>query len=130
MATKRRKTSRGKTARTTAKPKPTGGAGGKDRRRAPDRRTGERRATPGRPGTTELPLGERAERLRAAIEQSKLTAPDPWTYTPKARRWGQRAEQLVYRIRGGESPVLGRELEALTAEVEGDRDFQDARGRF
>lgn len=130
MATKRGKTSRGKRTRTTAKPKPTGGAGAKDRPRTPDRRVADRRVTPDRPSPAELPLGERAERLRAAIEQSKLTALDPWTYGPKARRWGQRAEQLVYRIRGGESPVLRRELEALTAEVEGDRDFQEARRRF
>ena len=131
MATKRGKTSRGKTTRTTAKPKPTRGAGAKDRPRTPDRRVADRRVTPDRPVATELPLGERAEQLRAAIERSKLTAADPWAYTPKAREWRQRAQALVEQIaREGDTAALRRRLEALTAEVEGDRDFQQARRLF
>jgi len=73
---------------------------------------------------------ERAERLRDAIEQSKLSAADPWVYAAKARAWRQRAQQLVDEIaRSGDTPALQRGLATLAAEVEGDRDFQEARRR-
>ncbi len=138
MATKREKRSGAKTARRTAKAKKrSAGAGVTERRRTPDRREPERRLTPDRrpalavPAIAEPSLLERAEQLRAAIERSKLTAPDPWTYTARARRWGQRAQQLVEQIaREGDTAALRRRLEALTAELEADRDFQEARRLF
>jgi hypothetical protein len=75
--------------------------------------------------------GERAERLRDAILRSKLTHPNPWTYAPKARGWGERAQVLVEMIVvEGHTPVILRTLETLHAEVEGDRDFQEARRLF
>lgn len=77
------------------------------------------------------PLGERAERLRDAILRSKLTHPDPWTYAPKARAWGDRAQVLVDLIVvQGNTPAALRTLEALDAEVQRDRDFQEARRLF
>lgn len=74
---------------------------------------------------------QRAERLRDAILKSKLTAADPWAYTPKARAWVQRAQRLVEELAiRGEGAALEAELLALAAEVEGDPDFQEARRRF
>jgi hypothetical protein len=76
-------------------------------------------------------LGERAERLRDEILRSKLTHPDPWTYAPKARAWGERAQILVETIViQGHTPAVLRTLEALAAEVQRDRDFQEARRLF
>ena len=76
-------------------------------------------------------VSERAERLRDDILRSKLTHPDPWTYAPKARGWGERAQVLVEMIVvQGHTPVLVRTFETLHAEVEGDRDFQEARRLF
>lgn len=75
--------------------------------------------------------GERAERLRDEILRSKLTHPDPWAYAGKARAWGDRAQGLVELIVvEGPSPVALRTLEELYAEVERDRDFQEARRLF
>jgi hypothetical protein len=74
---------------------------------------------------------ERAERLRDDIFKSKMSHPSPWTYTAKARGWGQRAQQIVEDMaagRGGDAPR--RAFDALTAEVEGDRDYQEARRLF
>jgi hypothetical protein len=72
-----------------------------------------------------------AEVIRDAVQRSKLTAADPWSYTPRARVWWQRAQALVERIaREGETAESRRELERLLAEVEGDPDFQEARRRF
>jgi hypothetical protein len=80
---------------------------------------------PASPGPTLL---EQAERLRDEIQRTKLCHPDPWTYTAKARGWGQRAQALVDRIAGGGNGAADREaLESLRAEVEADRDFQEAR---
>ncbi len=76
------------------------------------------------------PLLGQVERLREAILRSKLSHPDPWRYTAKARRWGERAQQLVEAIAAAETPALRRALETLAAEVEGDRDFQEARRLF
>jgi hypothetical protein len=76
-------------------------------------------------------LEERAVRLRDEILRSKLTHPDPWGYASKARAWGERAQTLVDLIvvRGNAAGVL-RTLEALDAEVQRDRDFQEARRLF
>jgi hypothetical protein len=76
-------------------------------------------------------LGEQAERLRDEIQRSKLTHPDPWRYTAKARGWGERAQVLVELIaaRGDTASARGS-LEALAAELQGDRDFQEARRLF
>jgi hypothetical protein len=78
-----------------------------------------------------LTLGERAEGLRDEIQRSKLTHPDPWRYAPKARGWGERAQVLVELIvaRGDTASARGS-LEALAAELRGDRDFQEARRLF
>ena len=72
-------------------------------------------------------LLERAERLRDGVLKSKLCHPDPWRYTPKARAWSQRAQQIVELI-ATEVDAAGhrRVFEALAAEVEGDLDFQEA----
>ena len=76
-------------------------------------------------------VGERAERLRDDILRSKLTHPDPWAYAGKARAWGDRAQGLVELIVvQGPTPAAIRTLEALSAEVERDRDFQEARRLF
>jgi len=76
-------------------------------------------------------LGERAERLRDEIQRSKLTHPDPWRYAAKARGWGERAQVLVELIAvRGDAPAGRSSLEALAAELQGDRDFQEARRLF
>jgi hypothetical protein len=76
-------------------------------------------------------LEARAEHLRDQIQQSKLSHPDPWRYGAKARGWGERAQVLVELIaaRGDTASARGS-LDALAAEVEGDRDFQEARRLF
>ena len=76
-------------------------------------------------------LGEHAERLRDEIMQSKLSHPDPWRYAAKARGWGERAQVLVelITVRGDTAAARGS-LEALAAELQGDRDFQEARRLF
>lgn len=79
---------------------------------------------------TALGLLDQAERLREAIQRSKLTHPDPWSYTPKARGWGERAQTLVDQLARGEDGTARRALETLAAAVEGDRDFQEARRLF
>jgi hypothetical protein len=74
---------------------------------------------------------ERAERLRDVVLKSKLCHPDPWRYTPKARAWSQRAQQIVETIAaGGDAAADQRAFEAFAAEVEGDPDFQEARRLF
>ena len=101
--------------------------------------------SPVRPGTSKqtaasarpapAPVGpsfaEQAEHLRDEILRSKLTHPDPWRYAPKAHAWGERAQVLVEQIDAkGETPAARRSLEALDAELRGDRDFQEARRLF
>ncbi len=143
MATKRGKRGRGKTtAKGSAKARsartPARGAerGRGERRtaRAPERRGVERRTTPDRrAGAAGLGGGllQRAEALSDAIRRSKLTAPDPWRYTTKARAWGQRADELVTRLRAsGETATLRQAVQALSAELDADRDFQAARRLF
>jgi hypothetical protein len=76
-------------------------------------------------------LGEQAERLRDEILRSKLTHPDPWRYTPKARAWGERAQTLVDQLAAGrQASGAQRDLEALARELQADRDFQEARRIF
>ena len=79
------------------------------------------------PAAEPSPL-ERAERLRDDIQRSKVTHPDPWSYTAKARPWGERAQRLVDDGAAGRD--VRRAVAALAAEVEGDRDFQEARRLF
>ncbi|MBI2467418.1 MAG: hypothetical protein HYV62_06330 [Candidatus Rokubacteria bacterium] len=127
MATKRGKRSGGTRPKVAAKAARIG-----TRKREPERREapGRRTAPVARPVAGPSPL-DRAERLRDDIVKSKLTAPDPWAYTPKARAWGQRAQELLDRIaRDGATPALARQLEALAAEAEADRDFQEAKRLF
>jgi hypothetical protein len=109
-----------KTQATTARRPATGSAGP-----AASARTAAERHVPG------PALLDRAVRLRDAIQVSKLTAEDPWAYTAKARGWGQEAQAVVDEIaRGGaDADALVRRLDALTATVEGDRDYQEARRR-
>jgi len=90
-------------------------------------------AAPARPAPASAgpDLGERAERLRDEIQRSKLTHPDPWSYAAKARAWGERAQNLVQQIAiGGNTASAKSALEALDAEVQRDRDFQEARRLF
>ena len=91
-----------------------------------------KRAVPAaRPASAGPGLMALAERLRDQIQQSKLTHPDPWTYGAKARGWGERAQVLVDEIAvKGDSPAVQRTIEALEAELRGDRDFQEARRLF
>jgi hypothetical protein len=86
-----------------------------------------RRALP----PAEPSLLERAERLRDDLLRSKLTHPDPWSYTAKARAWGEQAQALVEEIAvAGQTPALHATVAKLEAEVEDDADFQKARQLF
>ena len=90
--------------------------------------TAARPAAPRRGAASRAPsLAERALSLRDAIQHSKLTAANPWDYTAKARKWEARAERL---LAGAETAETHKALETLAAEVEGDRDFQEARRLF
>jgi len=76
-------------------------------------------------------LGEQTEHLRDEIQRSKLTHPNPWAYAAKVRAWGERAQALVEQIAAnGDTPAARRTLEALDGEVQGDRDFREARRLF
>lgn len=76
-------------------------------------------------------LLQRAERLRDDIIRSKLTHPDPWSYTAKARAWGQQVQTLVEEIAAaGQTPTLHEAVAEFSAEVESDPDFQAARQVF
>ena len=76
-------------------------------------------------------MDERARQLHADIARSKLTHPDPWRYAAKARGWGERAQVIVelITVRGETASALSS-LEALVAELDKDRDFQEARRLF
>jgi hypothetical protein len=80
------------------------------------------------PEPVAVPLVDRATRLFDDIQRSKVTHPAPWGYTTKARGWSERAERLVA------DAVAGRDvrhaLDGLAHEVQGDRDFQEARRLF
>jgi hypothetical protein len=72
-------------------------------------------------------LLERAKALRDSVQQSKLTARDPWGYTAKARVWEERVEQLLDRITANvDAAATGKSVETLRTEIEGDRDYQEA----
>lgn len=89
------------------------------------------RATAPAPAAASPTAREQVRSLREAIERSKLTSPDPWGYTAKARGWLQRTDQVFARIEAGADTAGARKtVEALRAEVEGDRDFQAARRLF
>jgi hypothetical protein len=76
-------------------------------------------------------LLERAERLRDEVLRSKMTHPDPWRYTSKARGLASRAQGLVDQIaRDGASAASERAVAALAAELTADRDFQEAKALF
>jgi hypothetical protein len=73
---------------------------------------------------------DRAKALRDQIEQSKLTAADPWGYAIKAREWTRRAQAIVDEVaRGADGAGVTGRLEAVRADVEGDADFKEARRR-
>jgi hypothetical protein len=95
----------------------------------------EPRAAPARPATSASAAGpsllQRATQLRDDILRSKLTHPDPLRFAGKARAWGERAQALVDEIAaGGGTAASQPAVEALAAEIEGDRDFQEARRLF
>lgn len=127
MATKRGRS--GSKAKST---KPAARGGTKARAVKPAAKA-DGKAAPARPAAavSAPSVLERAETLRDAIQRSKLTAPDPWAYTAKARGWGQRAQALVDRVaRDGDTSAARQALDKLSAEVEGDRDFKEARRLF
>jgi hypothetical protein len=129
-ASKTPKASKPPKTRVAAKPEPRGGS----REPAKSRRPAATRpasVTPRRPSAPALSaavppsLLERAERLRDDILLSKMSHPDPWNYTAKARAFGERAQRIVDDAAAGRE--AGRALQALVAEVEGDRDYREAR---
>jgi hypothetical protein len=121
-ATKKASTKAGKTARRPPSKAATKARGASTRGAVPARPA---------PAAHGPALVERAERLRDEILRSKLTHPNPWTYAAKARGWGERAQVLVELIVvQGPSPTTLRTLEGLHAEVDRDRDFQEARRLF
>ncbi len=117
----------------TAAPEAKSGAAAKGRATTPPRiaSRGSVALPPASPRVSAGPsLLERAERFRDAVQQSKLAAADPWTYTAKARGWTRRAQALVDEVaRAGATLALGKNLEALIAEVEADHDYQEANRR-
>lgn len=147
MATKRGKRSGAKpstkvrSTKPSAKPAAKAAGTGPAKRSAappssPAGRPVERRVTipaiaPARREAAPVSLLERAKALRDVIQRSKLTAPDPWRYTPKARAWLGRAEPLLDRISANTETVeMRKAVDALAAEVEGDADFREARRLF
>jgi hypothetical protein len=81
--------------------------------------------------SAEPSLLERAERLRDDLQRSKLTHPDPWSYTAKARAWAERAQKLVEDVAiASQTPELHALVAKLEAEVESDPDYQSARQLF
>jgi hypothetical protein len=94
-------------------------------------RPAARRAAAAKPAATGPSLLERAERLRDEVLRSKMTHPDPWRYTTKARGFATRAQGLVDQIsRDGGSAASERAVAALVAELAADRDFQEAKALF
>jgi len=127
-----------KAASRPSKPAPrpaakAGKAATKTTAKAPAPAPPKRAAATARPAppAAGLTLGERAEGLRDEIQRSKLTHPDPWRYAAKARGWGERAQVLVELIAARSDTASARgSLEALAAELQRDRDFQEARRLF
>jgi hypothetical protein len=129
---------RSATKKTASKPpkaarKPAGRAPAKTTAKAAPKAApaAKRAVAPSRPVPAPLSLMDQVERLREQIHRSKLTHPDPWTYGTKARVWGDRVQILVAQVAvEGDSPAVQRTIEALDAEIQGDRDFQEARRLF
>jgi hypothetical protein len=124
------------TKKPSAKPKPAAKApaakapAGKPAAKAAPK-PAARVAAPSRAAAPSPGLLEQIRALRDAIERSKQTASDPWGYTTKARGWLQRADQVLVRITASADVAGTRNtLETLRAEVEGDRDFREARRLF
>ncbi len=118
-----------------AAPKPAGKAPARTAAKAAPKAAppAKRTVAESRPASppTRHSLTDQVKRLREQIQRSKLTHPDPWTYGAKARGWGDRVQVLVEQITvQGESPAAQRTIEALDAEIQGDRDFQEARRLF
>jgi hypothetical protein len=123
-----------KAARPAARPTPAKAAvkpAAKPPAKPAARRAAPVPAAPRREAASAPSLTERALALRDTIQQSKLTAADPWGYTAKARAWQARVERLLDRLgTGAETAETRKAVEALAVEVEGDRDFQEARRLF
>jgi hypothetical protein len=97
--------------------------------KAPARPAAPARAAAPRAAAASMPSAiGRAERLREDIQRSKMTHPDPWGYAAKARGWSDRAERLVADAQTGRD--VRAALDALTAELDADREFREARRLF
>ena len=136
MATKSGKRSGSKATKT--KPGKTSAAPKASAKPAPAaKRAPERRGTvpvpvvaPVRREVTPPSLLEQAKALRDSVQQSKLAARDPWSYTAKARAWQERVEQILDRITANvDAAATRKSVETLRAEIEGDRDYQEAQRR-
>jgi hypothetical protein len=120
-----------KPTKTTARP------AAKAAKKAANKTAPKRAATPA-PARAAAPaaaaagaLAERARQILEEITRSKLTHPDPWRYAPKAREWGDRALTIVELVAvRGETSSAHNSLAALVAELDADRDFQEARRLF
>ena len=138
MAKKAAKRAAGKKATKTPKaaPRPAAKtatkAPAKAATKAPAKAAAKRPAAPTpAPASAEPGLSERAERLRDEILRSKLTHPNPWAYAGKARAWGDRAQNVLEMIVvRGDTAAVRATLDALDAELQRDRDFQEARRLF
>jgi hypothetical protein len=76
-------------------------------------------------------LLEHAEGLRDAILRSRLSHPEPWSYTPRTHTWGVEAQRIIDEIAEGKDiDTCRRAYEVLAAKVEGDPEFQVARRLF
>ena len=130
MAKKAAKRAAGKKATKTPKAAPRPAA--KAATKAPAKAAAKRPAAPTpAPAPAEPGLSERAERLRDEILRSKLTHPNPWAYAGKARAWGDRAQNVLEMIVvRGDTAAVRATLDALDAELQRDRDFQEARRLF
>jgi hypothetical protein len=111
-----------------AAPRPAAPAPAKPAAAAPRRGTAALAPPPRAARAVVVAPGDRAAQIRADVQRSKLTHPEPWGYTSKARGWDERAARLATDIAAGRD--VTRALEALAGEIEGDRDFQAARRLF
>jgi hypothetical protein len=81
--------------------------------------------------SVEPSLLEQAEGLRDAILRSRLSHPEPWSYTPRTHSWGLEAQRIIDEIAEGKDiDTCRRAYEVLAAKVEGDPEFQTARRLF
>jgi hypothetical protein len=102
---------------------------------SPDERVGTTRTIIRAPRVAsrsiEPSLLEQAEGLRDTILKSRLCHPDPWSYTPRTRSWGLKAQHIIDDIaEGKDTETCRRAYEALAAEVGSDPEFQVARRQF